>query len=343
MKAIVGLSGGVDSSVAALLMRQKGFEIIGCTLKMQESEKVRESINDAKKIADFLNAPHFVLDCVNDFSEFVINYFIESYKNGTTPNPCIICNSLVKFKYLNDFREKQGADIIVTGHYAIIKKQNKKVELYQADDLLKDQSYFLYLLEKNILLNTEFPIGQYSKKRIREIAKENGLIVATKPDSQDVCFIENNDYISFIKSKVNIASVEGNIVDVSGNVIGRHNGIVNYTIGQRKGLKLSNGPFFVSRINAAKNEIIVSNKEGIKSESIKLVNVKFINEEFSGDCFAKVRSSGKKIKCNVQSYKNDCSEKEWIVNLLEPEYGAAKGQHCVFFDGNKILGGGEIK
>lgn len=340
MKVIIGLSGGVDSAVAALLMRQQGYDLIGCTLKMQESEKNEKSIKDAEKIAEFLKIPHFVIDCIKDFTELVINYFIDSYKNGETPNPCIICNSVVKFKYLNDFRKKHNADMIVTGHYAILKTQNETVELYQAKDFKRDQSYFLYLLDKEILFNTNFPLGEYSKEEIREIAKEHGIIVANKPDSQDICFIENSDYISYIKKKSNITFEKGDIIDTSGNVLGNHKGIINYTIGQRKGLGLPGGPFFVSEIDISENKIIVSSKEDIKSETIKLKNVKFINEEIPNCCFAKIRSSGKRIKCKIfQSHGN---KKEYIVKLLEPEYGIAKGQHCVFFENNKILGGGEI-
>ncbi len=340
MKVIIGLSGGVDSAVAAILMKQQGYDLIGCTLKMQESEKAAESIKDAKKIAEFLKFSHFVIDCTKDFTELVINYFVDSYKNGMTPNPCIICNSFVKFKYLNDFRKKHNADMIVTGHYAILKTQNGIIELYQAKDSKKDQSYFLYLLNKEILSNTKFPLGEYSKEEIREIAKKHGLMVANKPDSQDICFIENGDYISYIKKKSNITFEKGDIIDTSGNVLGIHKGIINYTTGQRKGLGLPGGPFFVNEIDVSENKIIVSSKDDVKTETIRLKNVKFINEKIPDCCFAKIRSSGKKVKCKI--LKNHDNKKEYIIKLFEAEYGIAKGQHCVFFENNRILGGGEI-
>ncbi len=342
MKCIVGLSGGVDSSTSAYLMKKKGYDVIGCTLKLFNNEKAETSIRDAKSVADFLNIPIKVVDCTEDFIKYVINYFIDYYKSGKTPSPCIMCNEFIKFKYLNALREEQKADLLVTGHYAKLKKYDNRTELHQGKDNKRDQSYFLYTVNGNILAYAEFPLGNYSKSDTRAIAKEVGIQVAAKPDSQDICFIQNNDYISFIKRKLEgtFAFKPGNIVDMNGKILGQHNGIINYTIGQRRGLGLSGGPFFVYKIDAKQNEIIVSDKEGIKVKKIALNNTKFINEPFEGECRVKIRSNGEKIKAHLQyDTINVC----WFVEFLESEYGAAQGQHCVFFKDDQILGGGEIK
>lgn len=341
MKCIVGLSGGVDSSTAAFLMKKRGYEVIGCTLKLFNNEKAEASVRDAQSVADFLKIPLEVVDCAEDFSEYVIDYFVDYYKSGKTPSPCIICNEFVKFKYLNALREKEKADLLVTGHYAKLEKRNNRTELHQGKDKQRDQSYFLYAVDGDVLAHTEFPLGDYSKSDTRTLAKEAGVRVAEKPDSQDICFIQNNDYISFIKQKLRgiFAFESGNIVDMGGKVLGQHNGIINYTIGQRRGLGLSGGPFFVYKIDVEKNEIVVSNKEEVKVKRISLNNTKFINEPFEGKCRVKIRSSGEKIKaCLAHDSAND----GWCVTLLEPEYGAAQGQHCVFFKDDQILGGGEI-
>ena len=342
MKCVVGMSGGVDSSTAAFLMKERGYDVVGCTLKLFNNEKAEASIRDAQSVAKFLKIQIEVLDCVQDFQQYVIDYFIDYYKNGKTPSPCVICNEFIKFRYLNEFRKKHEADLLVTGHYAKIKRGGSFSELHQGASSKRDQSYFLYAVDQSILYYTEFPLGNHESKSVtRDIAKKAGIQVAEKPDSQDICFILNNDYISFIKHELKgtFEFKSGNIVDTNGKTLGQHNGIINYTIGQRKGLGLSGGPFFVYRINAERNEIIVSNKEEIQAKKIYLTNVKFINSPFEGECKVKIRSNGEKIRARL-FYDSD--RKCWCVDLLEKEYGAAQGQHCVFFDGDRILGGGEI-
>jgi tRNA-specific 2-thiouridylase len=342
MICVVGLSGGVDSSVSALLMLKKGYTVIGCTLRMQNTEKANDAINDASKVADFLNIPFEVIDGVRDFDQYVIDYFADSYKNGLTPNPCVMCNSMIKFKYLNDFRQKKNADILSTGHYAKIIHDTEH-KLYQAKDLTRDQSYFLYAIDKEIFEYIEFPLGEYSKKETREIARKNGLHVAEKSDSQDVCFIPNGDHVSFVAQRLRIKQNDkGNIVDKRGNILGQHNGVLNYTVGQRKGIGLSGGPFFVAGINTDKNEIVVTDKKGVKTEKIYLKNVRFINDEFTGNCLVKVRSAGGKVRAEIFCNFINQEKKEWHVELHEDEYGAANGQHCVFYDNEKVIGGGEV-
>ena len=336
MKCIVGMSGGVDSSVCVALLKEKYDEILGCTFKMFDSPKVDEAISDAQKVAEYLKIPHVVIDCSEDFKKYVTDYFVEAYQIGSTPNPCVVCNKFVKFHWLEKVRQRYNADKIATGHYAKILKQNDCVELHQAKDLSKDQSYFLYQLSQEVLQHTELPLGNFSKEEIRAIAEKIGIHVAKKSDSQDVCFIPNGNYVEFVKTKIGQPE-PGEIVLDSGEVLGNHNGTINFTIGQRKGLGLSGGPFFVKEIKPAEKKVVVSDKDGVKSDCINLATVHFINEPFEGQCEIKIRSSNKKLPAIVSNRANQI-----MVHLLANEYGAAKGQHCVFYLGSQVLGGGVI-
>jgi tRNA-specific 2-thiouridylase len=319
-------------------MKERGFEVIGCTLKMFESEKSQTAVENAQKVAEHLKIDHEVADCVADFKKYVEDYFVESYENGITPNPCVMCNQFVKFKYLDKFRKKYNADILATGHYVQIKKTEGRVELFQAEELRKDQSYFLYAVDREILKVAEFPLGAFSKTQTRELARQFKICVAEQPESQDICFLSNDDYVSFIKRRSSRTYAEGDIVDVFGNVLGKHSGTINYTIGQRKGLGLSGGPFFVYGVDAKQNRAIVSDKNGVKTEKIFLKDVKFLNEEFLGECEVKIRSANKKNPAKIAKTEGG----KYRVELRGPEYGVAQEQHCVFYDGNKLLGGGVI-
>jgi tRNA-specific 2-thiouridylase len=365
----VGLSGGVDSSSVAAILKSNGHEVVGCTLKMFEAPKSQMAIANAKKVADFLGIQHEVIDCVADFKKYVTDYFVDSYLDGHTPNPCIMCNTHVKFQFINAFRKRHDADFLATGHYVRLSAvDDQRLELRQAVDIKKDQSYFLYAVDRDILSCAIFPLGEYKKTETRAMAREFGLHVAESSESQDICFVANNDYVSYIKnyegkmpkcsencgkSACNCfgAGIAGRIVDKNGNILGRHNGIFNYTIGQRKGLGLSGGPFFVCGFDVEKNEVIVTNKEGVKGNLITLRCVKFINREFSGDCLVQIRSTNSKIKAKLLRHEvansNEaaciCNTDQYQVELQEPEYGMAKGQHCVFYDvNNVVLGGGII-
>ncbi|MDR1361888.1 MAG: tRNA 2-thiouridine(34) synthase MnmA [Holosporaceae bacterium] len=338
MKCIVGMSGGVDSSVSALLMKQKGFDTIGCTFKMFDSAGSCRAVDDAKQVAEFLGIRHETIDCRNDFKKYVMDYFVDSYGSGTTPNPCVMCNKFLKFKYLDEIRERHGADLMATGHYArtIMPAVGGEMELHRAQDSSRDQSYFLYALDQTILSRLMFPLGEYNKPHVRKIAEENGIHVAQKSDSQDICFIPDNDYISFLRQHSADGFREGNITDSSGAILGRHRGIVYYTVGQRKGLGLSDGPFFVQKIDVDRNEIIVSRQKDNPQETIiYLRNVNFINGEFLGDCKVQVRLCGKKLSAGVAKNSDG-----YFVRLHDLEFGIAPGQSCVFFDNSRVIGGG---
>ncbi len=336
MKCLVGMSGGVDSSVTAALMKKKYNSVIGCTFRMIDSENTENSIFDAKKVADLLKIRHIVVDCRENFKNLVMDNFINMYKNGYTPNPCVICNKFVKFQLLNELREQYNVDVLATGHYAILKKINDKIELHQADFLEKDQSYFLYKLNQDILKYLEFPLGSLNKSKTREIARDFGIHVSDKLESQDICFIPNGNYVSFLKKHLSYVK-HGEITTEKGEVLGFHKGTINYTVGQRKGLGLSGGPFFVKKIDAKNNRIVVSNIDNLKKDIINLVDVNFINEEYIGECEVKIRSANRKYKAEIIKEKN-----EFYVQLLEPIFGIAKGQHCVFYNNTKVLGGGII-
>ena len=342
MKYVLGMSGGVDSSTSAAILKNKGHEVIGCTLKIFDSPKMEASIADAQKVAAFLGIKHEVVDCVADFKKYVIDYFTNSYKNGQTPNPCVMCNENVKFKFLEQFRRKHEADFLATGHYVNLNREGERLMLKPAKDPRRDQSYFLYAVDREILLHAEFVLGNFEKSETRALAKQLGIPVAEKKDSQDICFIPNNDYVAYLRENLrnpcDFCCKKGHIVTEDGKILGDHDGIIEYTVGQRKGLGLCGGPFFVKELDAARNAVVVTDHDGIKVNSIDLSDVKFLNGEFIGDCLVKYRSSGRKIKAEILKNANS-----YVVKLAAPEFGVAKGQHCVFYLDDCVVGGGVIR
>jgi len=352
---VVAMSGGVDSSTVAGIMKNEGYKVIGITLKLYDDTKTTskarqccagQDILDAKRVANKLEIEHKILYYQNKFKEGVIDNFIESYLNGETPIPCIQCNQTVKFKDLFQEAKKLKADALVTGHYVKSITQNNNTEMYRGIDLNRDQSYFLFNTTKEQLNYLRFPLGNLQKLETRKIAKNLDLSVADKPDSQDICFVPNGDYASVIeKFKPNSFS-KGNIKNIEGKVIGVHEGIINYTIGQRKGIKIANkDPLYVIKIDSNKNEIIVGTKENLIRRKINLKDVNIITNDkndFQKELYVKVRSTGKLLKAEI-----NLMESEAKVNLLEDEYGISPGQACVFYckndNGHKVLGGGWIK
>jgi len=352
---VVAMSGGVDSSTVAAMMKKEGYKVIGITLKLYNDTKetakskqccAGQDIMDAKRVAEKLKIEHKILYYQNKFKEGVIDNFIDSYLNGETPIPCVQCNQTVKFTDLFQEAKHLNADALVTGHYVKSITDGNNTEMYRGLDLNRDQSYFLFNTTKEQLNFLRFPLGNLLKDETRNIARDLELNVADKPDSQDICFVPNGDYASVIEKFRPNSFNKGNIKDIDGKVIGVHDGIINYTIGQRRGIRISDkNPLYVIKIIADTNEIIVGSKEYLIKKKINLKNINIITndkKDFEKELFVKVRSTGKLIKAKIE-----INDKLANVNLLEEEYGIAPGQACVFYSKNeigyKVLGGGWIK
>jgi tRNA-specific 2-thiouridylase len=351
---VVAMSGGVDSSTVAAMMKTEGYNVIGITLKLYNDTKqtaqskqccAGQDIMDAKRVAEKLKIEHKILYYQDRFKEGVIDNFINSYLNGETPIPCIQCNKTVKFTDLFKEAKRLKADALVTGHYVKSVTEENNTDMYRGIDLNRDQSYFLFNTTKDQLNYLRFPLGNLLKAETRNIARELNLNVADKPDSQDICFVPNGDYASVIEKFKPNSFNKGNIKNLEGKVIGVHSGIINYTIGQRKGIGISDKvPLYVVKIIANKNEIIVGSKEHLVKTKINLKDLNIITNDkndFEKELFVKVRSTGRLIKAKI-----DIKNMSANVNLLEEEHGIAPGQACVFYAKNKlgykVLGGGWI-
>tara|TARA_B110000211_G_scaffold224534_1_gene275682 strand:- start:102 stop:1232 length:1131 start_codon:yes stop_codon:yes gene_type:complete len=352
-KVVVAMSGGVDSSVVAGLMKEEGYDVTGITLKLYDDSKTSkegrqccagQDILDAKRVSEHLNINHKILFYQKKFKEEVIESFIDSYVAGETPIPCVQCNQTVKFRDLFKYAKELNADALITGHYVTRLQNNGKASMYRAKDFNRDQSYFLFSTTQDQLDYLRFPLGEIEKEETRSIANKLSLNVANKPDSQDICFVPNGDYSSVIKKFRPESFKVGEILDLSGKKIGEHNGIINYTIGQRKGIKVSStDPLYVLNINADKNEIIVGPKESLIIQNIELrdLNILGSEKEFSEHISIKVRSTGRLLKAKVNIKNNSAN-----VSIIDGEAGISPGQACVFYSkdnvGDKLLGGGWI-
>ncbi len=351
---VVAMSGGVDSSTVAGMMKKQGYNVIGITLKLYDDNKEVASskqccsgqdIMDAKRVAHKLDIDHKILYFQNKFKEGVIDNFVESYLKGETPIPCVQCNQTVKFKDLFEVSKDLKADALITGHYVKSVTIGAETNMYRAIDENRDQSYFLFNTSREQLNYLRFPLGSLLKDETRSIAKKLELNVADKPDSQDICFVPNGDYASVIRKFRPESFKKGNIKDLNGKVIGVHDGIINFTIGQRKGIKVSDSePLYVLEINSDKNEIIVGSREklGKKIININKINLLVNEDKLEKNIFVKVRSTGKLLEAKVNLNENNSAE----VNLKDFEDGISPGQACVFYDidkqGFKVLGGGWI-
>ena len=345
-KVLLGMSGGVDSSVSALLLKEQGYEVIGITLQLFAGSCCNLDTNlDAKSVCKTIGIPHITYDLRNEFKCRVIDDFINEYSNQRTPNPCIECNKHMKFSAMYDKAKELGCDYIATGHYAKTEfsEEYERYVLRKSENIAKDQSYVLYNIPKELIEKVIFPLGNFkSKTEIREIARKNDLKVANKPDSEDICFIPDGNYKKFLEENSDLKPMPGNIVNKKGEILGKHNGLYNYTIGQRKGLGISyKVPLFVIGFNKEKNELIVGENEETFQKEMLVNNINWLlidKLEDKQEVLVKTRYSTKEDEAVIEQIDDD------IVKVIfkEPAQRITPGQSAVFYIGDIVLGGGKI-
>ena len=353
-KVVVGMSGGVDSSVAAYLLKQQGYDVVGVTMQIWQDESHEEienkggccglsAVDDARRVAAMLDIPYYVMNFKSEFKRDVIDYFVREYLAGRTPNPCIACNRYVKWESLLTRSIQIGADYIATGHYArICELPNGRYAIRNSVTAKKDQTYALYNLTQEQLKRTLMPIGDYTKEEVRKIAEDIGLMVAGKPDSMEICFVPDNDYASFIEKETGVTSVPGDFVDVDGNVIGKHKGVIHYTVGQRKGLGIALGkPAFVVAIRPEQNQVVIGEDRDVYTERLYANNLNFMAVDDIPEPVhvkAKIRYSHEGAYCTVRKIDSDTIE----CIFDQPVRAVTPGQAVVLYDGEYVLGGGTI-
>ena len=354
-KVVVGMSGGVDSSVAAWLLKEQGCEVIGVTMQIwqEEEEQAQQenggccglsAVEDARRVAYMLGIPYYVMNFKKEFKEHVMDYFVAEYLKGRTPNPCIACNRYVKWESLLKRSLDIGADYIATGHYArIARLENGRLALCRSKTTAKDQTYALYNLTQSQLAHTLMPVGDYTKEEIRAMAKQIGLRTADKPDSQEICFIPDHDYAGFIDRQSGVqAPLEGNFVSRDGRILGRHKGITHYTIGQRKGLGIALGtPVFVTELRPETNEVVLGSNEEVFGTAAYADHLNFMSiPDLEGEMevTAKIRYSHQGAPCRIRKVERD----KVRCDFIEPVRAITPGQAVVFYEGDIVVGGGTI-
>lgn len=341
------MSGGVDSSVAGALLKEQGYDLVGITMKQLDVEPTREmsggccsfgDVRDAKQVAASLGIPHYTVNTAREFNAKVIQPFIRSYEAGLTPNPCVRCNSEVRYEEALEMAQDYGCDLVATGHYARITiDEHGEPHLHRAVYREKDQSYYLYGIRKELLKSIRFPLGDKTKDEVRQIARSMGLITANKPESQEICFTLGRSYNEFLSQ--HLQSLEGPILDRQGNHLGTHKGVTYYTVGQRRGLGLSGGPFYVCEIDPKRNAVIVGTREELGKCKVKAISPRWIDPPAVGETVsAQIRSRHQPGYARVIECQNGSVE----IEFDEPQFGIAPGQALVLSKGDQILGGGMI-
>ncbi len=354
LKAIVAMSGGVDSSVAAYLLKEQGFKVIGLSFELWDKRDIKKldtccsikTIEIAKAVAKKLGIEHYTIDVRDTFYRYVIENFCSSYINGITPNPCILCNKYIKFDFLLKKAKELGAEVIATGHYARVDPApygTGRYSLLKGLDPVKDQSYFLYVMTQEELSRTVFPLGEFNKEETRDIAKKVGLASALRPESQEICFVGNSHYTDFIKDFAPEALQPGPVINIEGEIIGTHKGIAFYTIGQRKGLGIQSlKPSYVVDINRQKNTIIVGSREDAMKKTFRVKELNWVSiESLSEPIMAqvKVRSTMKEALSTITPQ----GKQTVLVEFNEPQWATASGQSAIFYNGDVVIGGGIIE
>lgn len=351
---VVGMSGGVDSSVAAYLLKEQGYDVIGVTMQIWQDADINtvdegggccgiSAVEDARRVAARIGIPYYVMNFRRQFQEFVIDYFVREYREGRTPNPCIACNRYVKWESLLQKSLAIGADYIATGHYAKVRQlANGRYTLLSSDAKGKDQTYALYNLTQDQLAHTLFPLGEYEKKDIRQLAEDVGLPVAHKPDSQEICFVPDNDYAGFLERETGQKEQAGNFVNYRGEVLGRHKGIGHYTIGQRKGLGIAFGePMFVVEIRPDTNEVVLGRGEDVFTDHLTAHKVNYMavdHFEEGQKVMARIRYNHEGAAAVIAELKED----SFSLRFMEPVRAVTPGQAVVLYDQDQVLGGGTI-
>jgi len=351
-RVIVAMSGGVDSSVAALLLKNEGYDVIGVTMKLYTLDTddlpdyykgccTVDDVEDAKRVCQKLGVPHYVMNVQEEFQTFVIDYFCSEYQHGRTPHPCIACNDKIKFNFLANRARALEASYVATGHYARIERGLDSLELKKGIDTSKDQSYVLYGMGQTDLSHTLMPIGGYTKNEIRELALQAEFPNAAKPDSQDICFIPFGDYKEFLKERVD--SIPGDIVDLQGSVVGAHDGIEFFTIGQRKGLGLSGtgDALYVLEIDSENHKVVVGPKSGLYKDRFWVSRVNYVSgicPDIAVDVQVKIRYQFQQADAVLTNYSDGA-----LIQFKEPQRSITPGQAAVFYQGDCVLGGGVIE